>query len=274
MDASWFAPVMAYCERLDGGFWAEPLNAVSNGAFIAAAGAAVLRERRAHHRDPAALVLAALVAVVGIGSFLFHTLANRWSMLADVIPIGLFIYAYVLLAMRRFLGLPSFPAVAITLAFAGLNLGFAAMADRVLGQSSAALTNGSIDYVPAVLALLGVGGVLTRSTTPARRRAGLSLLGIAALFLLSLTFRTIDRSVCAVLASGTHFLWHLLNALVLYRLIVTALHFGDSEFLSGDLDLPAMRSMAGLGNRSRRARPRTMQATASGPPRPRTPWTL
>ncbi|GJE53574.1 MULTISPECIES: ceramidase domain-containing protein [Methylobacterium] len=229
MDASWFAPVMAYCERLDGGFWAEPLNAVSNGAFLAAAGVAVLRERRCEHRDPAALVLAALVALVGIGSFLFHTLANRWSMLADVIPIGLFIYAYLLLALRRLLGLPSLLAAAITLVFAAVNLGFGAIADSVLGQSSAALTNGSIDYVPAVLALLGVGGILAASGISARRSAGLSLLGVAALFLLSLTFRTIDRSVCAAHPGGTHFLWHLLNALVLYLLIATALRFGEAE---------------------------------------------
>ncbi len=229
MDTSWFAPVMAYCERLDGSFWAEPLNAVSNGAFLAAAGVAVLRERRAKHRDPAALALAALVAAVGVGSFLFHTLANRWSMLADVIPIGLFIYAYVLLAMRRFLGLPSFFAIAITLAFAAFNLGIGTIADAAIGQSSAALTNGSIDYVPAVLALLGVGGVLIGSKAPARRTAGLSLLGVAALFLLSLTFRTIDRGVCAAHASGTHFLWHLLNALVLYLLIAVAVGFGERE---------------------------------------------
>ncbi|GEP10658.1 ceramidase domain-containing protein [Methylobacterium gnaphalii] len=225
MDASWFAPVMAYCERLDGGFWAEPLNAVSNGAFLAAAGVAVLREQRGKQRDPAALVLAGLVTAVGIGSFLFHTLANRWSMLADVIPIGLFIYAYLLLALRRFLDLPGLAAITMTMAFAAFNLGFGTLADMALGQSSAALTNGSIDYVPAVLVLVIVGGTLAISSIPARRRAGLSLLGIALIFLLSLIFRTIDRSVCRELASGTHFLWHLLNATVLYLLIITALRF-------------------------------------------------
>lgn len=229
MEASWFAPVMAYCERLDTGFWAEPLNAVSNGAFLAAAGVAVLRERMNRHRDPAALVLAGLVAVVGIGSFLFHTLANRWSMMADVIPIGLFIYAYLLLALRRFLGLPASGAAAITLAFAAFNLTFGTLVDSVLGRSSAALSNGSIDYVPAVLALVVVGSLLALARAPARREAGLSLLGIAALFLLSLTFRTIDRSACVVHPGGTHFLWHLLNAVVLYGLIATALRFNETE---------------------------------------------
>ncbi|NJN40478.1 MAG: hypothetical protein HC807_06085 [Gammaproteobacteria bacterium] len=35
---------------------------------------------------------------------------------------------------------------------------------------------------------------------------------------MSLTFRTLDRDLCAAIPLGTHFLWHLLNAVVLYRL--------------------------------------------------------
>ena len=34
---TWTAPIDAYCERLDAGFWAEPLNAATNLAFILAA---------------------------------------------------------------------------------------------------------------------------------------------------------------------------------------------------------------------------------------------
>jgi hypothetical protein len=35
----------------------------------------------------------------------------------------------------------------------------------------------------------------------------------------SLIFRTIDRDICAQFPWGTHFLWHTLNAWVLYRLL-------------------------------------------------------
>src|SRR3978361_958141 len=72
---------------------------------------------------PAARALAALVLVVGLGSFLFHTLAVRWAMLADVIPIAVFINAYFFLAMRRFLGLWGAGALAATIAFAGFAAG-------------------------------------------------------------------------------------------------------------------------------------------------------
>ncbi|GJD94090.1 ceramidase domain-containing protein [Methylobacterium iners] len=229
MDETWFAPIRAYCERADAGFWAEPLNAVSNGAFLIAAAAAARQERRAEPRDPAALALALLVAIVGIGSFLFHTFAVRWSLLADVIPIAMFIYAYFFLAMRRFFGLGTAAALAVTLLFLAFNAGLEPALDALIGRSVNALSNGSIGYAPAALALLGVGAGLLLpqgcALGPARRRAGLALIAVAALFTVSLGFRTADAALCPRLPAGTHFLWHILNAAVLYALIRTALRY-------------------------------------------------
>ena len=37
MPSSAFTPLDLYCERLGPEFWAEPLNAISNGGFIVAA---------------------------------------------------------------------------------------------------------------------------------------------------------------------------------------------------------------------------------------------
>lgn len=227
MDESWFAPICAYCERSDAGFWSEPVNALSNAGFLIAAGAAAWRERTGPRRDPAALALAAIVAVVGLGSFLFHTLANRWSLLADVIPIAVFIYAFFFLAMWRFFGLPVLTALGATLLFAAFNLGLEPMLDALTGRSMVALTNGSILYLPAFLALVGVGAGLM-SGDEARRRVGFAMLGIAALFLLSLSFRTADLALCGRIPTGTHFLWHLLNAGVLFALIVTAMRVRPS----------------------------------------------
>jgi Ceramidase len=115
---NWFEPVRAYCERNGPEFWAEPANAVTNAAFLAAA---ALAARRASATDPVdrpCLGLAALIAVVGVGSFLFHTLAVSWSMLADVIPIALFIYAYLAVALRRFIRLAPIRIAAVTAGFA------------------------------------------------------------------------------------------------------------------------------------------------------------
>lgn len=228
MEGDWLAPICAYCERGDPGFWAEPVNALSSGAFLVAAALATARVRRARTGDAPALLLSALVAVVGVGSFLFHTLAVRWSLLADVIPIALFIYAYFLLAMRRYFDLGIGAALAATLAFAAFNLGLEPALDGLTGRSTDALTNGSLAYAPAILALAGVAaGLLTPRglLDPAKREAGLGLLGVAALFAVSLGFRTLDRAVCPVWPLGTHAVWHLLNAGVLYGLIAVAVRY-------------------------------------------------
>lgn len=201
MPDTWFAPICAYCERTDPSFWAEPLNALSNGAFLLAALAGGLAARRGG--DGPALALAILIGVVGIGSFLFHTFAVRWSLLADVIPIALFIHAYFFLALRRYLALGIGAAIAATLLFVVFNVGLEPALDAVTGSSADTLTNGSIGYMPAILALLGIaGGLLWPQEDCAqrctRRRNGFGLLRIAGLFAVSLTVRTLDARLCGI----------------------------------------------------------------------------
>jgi uncharacterized membrane protein YfcA len=99
----WSTPIDQYCERIDASFWSEPANALTNIAFLIAAAVAFASWRRAGGRDWPALALIAVVVVVGLGSFIFHTVATRGARLADIIPIAVFIYGYLLLALRRFL---------------------------------------------------------------------------------------------------------------------------------------------------------------------------
>ena len=222
MPSSWLTPIDNYCERLGPGFWAEPLNALSNAAFLLAAAYAFRLWRREGARDWPGLWLIAVTTIVGIGSFLFHTLANRWSLLADVLPIAVFIYSYFLLALRRYLGLGSMAALAATLVFAAFNMSFAHL---WLGLLPGVSLNGSVGYIPAALALLVVGGL---SRASGSGPAGAALLRAAGLFALSLLFRSIDESACASLSTGTHFLWHMLNGLVLGMLMRAAIIHGRS----------------------------------------------
>src|SRR3954468_22696401 len=152
----WFEPVRAYCERSGPGFWDEPANALSNGAFLLAAAAASYRARAAEPPDRAGLGLAGLIAVVGIGSLLFPPFAVYLAVLADVIPIALFIYAYLALALHRYLRLGLTRVAAATAGFALLGFALTPMLDGLTGAKMSSLTNGSIDYVPALLALFGV----------------------------------------------------------------------------------------------------------------------
>ena len=89
--------------------------------------------------------------------------------------------------------------------------------------------NGSVGYLPALGALVSFAALLwiwPQSQPKERlrsRRVARGLGGAALVFVASLCFRTIDRDVCDTLPLGTHFLWHLLNAGVLWLLLRTAL---------------------------------------------------
>jgi hypothetical protein len=241
MPSYWFQPIDLYCERTDPGFWSEPLNALSNASFILAAGVAFLLWRRAGGRDVAGLWLIAAVAIVGTGSFLFHTFATRWSMLADVIPIAVFVYSYVVFALRRYLGL-GWPAVlAATGAFALLDFNFARLWTALFGDVT---LNGSIRYLPAAMALIIVGALcaIGGDRTERSRIATRALFGAMAVFGVSLTFRSIDQEVCGSIPTGTHVLWHLLNGLVLFILIAAAIRVGPWERRDGDLRAAESRS--------------------------------
>ncbi len=156
------------------------------------------------------LALIGVVAAVGIGSFTFHTVATRGAVLADVVPIAVFIYGYLLLALRRFLRLPCLAAGAIVVAYAAAAQGISALAPpRFL--------NGSVGYLPALAALIAVAAV-------AREKAVQRGLAVAALlFAISLALRTADIALCPAFPLGTHFAWHILNAVVLYVLLHTAM---------------------------------------------------
>jgi hypothetical protein len=229
MDHSWFTPVDSYCERTDAGFWSEPLNAVSNGAFLLAALAALVQWRKAGARDRAALWLILVATAVGIGSFLFHTFANRWSLLADVLPIAVFIYSYFLIAMRRYLGLGAVAAVLVTAGFIAFNSRFEPMWFSVLPGVT---LNGSVGYLPAAGAMAATGALcLLRARwldSSTLAHASRSVLLAAGVFVLSLIFRSIDHAVCTAVPVGTHAIWHGLNALVLFILMRAAIRF-DAE---------------------------------------------
>lgn len=232
---SWSDQVFRYCERgSDPSFWAEPLNAVTNGAFIIAAAAAAISFTRQSRPEPApgVAILIGIVFVIGVGSFLFHTYATRWAAQADVIPIGIFMLAYMGYALRVFLKLGwLWTALGLVLFIGALQL--AGDIECRPGLITTSVTahgpclNGTAGYVPAFLAMLGIGAVLRVKGHPA---SGYLLLA-GFVFLTSMLFRTVDLELCALtrLAGapiGTHFLWHLLNATTLYLLLMAAVRHG------------------------------------------------
>ena len=180
----WHRRIDGYCERTGPEFWAEPVNAATNAAFL----------------------VAALVALA------------LWAALADTGPISFFILSYFAIAMNRFAGQGRGRAIMLTLGFL-LAMGLVSWALRV---TVGAYMGGSQSYVPAALALLGVGLWLRGRNHP----AGRWLLAAAGVFAVSLTFRTLDQPICDDWPTGTHFAWHLLNAVVLGTLTIAVIRHG------------------------------------------------
>ena len=222
----WSASIDIYCERMSAEFWAEPVNALTNAAFVLAAiwGAVTARRRGVTHW--VAWLLIVLAALIGVGSFLFHTHATVWAALTDVMPIWTFVAVFVLAAMRYLIGMsPARVALVSGLVIvAGTLVGWLlAMGEGAAPAAGPDPLNGSGQYAPALLALV-VFAVLTRW------RGHPSANWIAAatgVFVLSLTFRTLDRDICAAIPLGTHFLWHLLNGLVIGLLLQMFLRTAD-----------------------------------------------
>ena len=212
-----------YCERIGDHLWDEPWNAVTNAAFLLAALAAFLLWRRAGGRDRPALVLIGLVFAIGIGSFLFHTMPQPWTLAADVVPIQLFAFSYFGLALARFVGLGWVATGLGTVAFVAFALSLSGLLAPALPQE----LRGSAGYGAFLLGLVGVAGVLWRRPGQTETARLIALAGFV--FALSLTFRTLDRPLCDVIPLGTHWLWHLLNATVLYLLLRAAILQGPVQ---------------------------------------------
>lgn len=210
--------IHGYCERLGPAFWAEPLNAATNAAFIVAALVGLVLALRSGRLDGPVVWLVAVTFAVGTGSFLFHTFATVWAAMADTTPIMVFILSYFAIAIKRFAGFGWGRSLLLMLAFLAGMLALSA----VLRVTVAPYIGGSTSYMPALLAVLGVGIWLAARAHP----AGRWLVAAAAIFAVSLTFRTLDRPLCADWPLGTHFLWHLLNGVVLGTLLVALVRHG------------------------------------------------
>jgi Ceramidase len=227
--------VFLCCERgTDTALLAEPINAASNAAFLLAGwvGLQLVLWRPPEERNADLFLLPVLVLFIGFGSLAFHLYADRGTALADVVPIAVFMLVYLGFALNRFLRVPpGFSVLAV--------IGFMAMmaltsqvqctggAVGFLGEAADGAKpclNGSVFYLPALIALIVVGLLLRER----EHKAAPWLLWAAAIFAVSLTLRSLDLALCdKVLIDGrkvgTHFAWHTLNALALFLLLRASL---------------------------------------------------
>jgi Ceramidase len=193
----------AYCERTAPGLLNEPLNAITNSSFLIAALAAWYLAKPLGRLSTGIQILIWLAASVGIGSLLWHTVPNGWTLLLDIIPILIFLIWFFWLYMRSVAGMPIPLVLAAIAAF---------LVASILAQRGANLLHGALYYTPALVLLFVLGVFHARERATAR----FTLLASAGVYALALFFRTIDLEVCSSFPIGTHFLWHSLNGLAAY----------------------------------------------------------
>tara|TARA_Y100000996_G_scaffold39837_1_gene27679 strand:- start:812 stop:1468 length:657 start_codon:yes stop_codon:yes gene_type:complete len=203
MDLS--KPIDIYCERLDIGIWAEPINAVTNIAFILAAIIMWLRCKNLVEGK----ILSFLLFSIGCGSFLFHTYAQTWAALLDVTAILIFILTYIFVANRRFL------AWSKMVSLIGVILFFPYQLLLVSILSNIQFFGSSVQYIPVAILIFIYSGLLRKSEPNLSRGLFIG----AAILCLSIISRTVDEPLCSILSVGTHFVWHILNAIMLSWMI-------------------------------------------------------
>jgi hypothetical protein len=206
----------SYCERAGNtALLAEPLNAITNLFFIAAAllaARALISKPRQGGGQQSNLDLWLLIFslfAIGIGSGAWHLVPNQTTLLMDVIPITLFINIYIIASLRRLFNQAWRKVFGWWLVYTIVGI----VAQMKLPPD---LLNGTIMYIPTYATLVVMTFALAR-----RDRAAAKVFAImTTVWSLSLIFRTIDYGICSQLALGTHFLWHTLNAVVLWRLLM------------------------------------------------------
>ncbi|MCY3879319.1 MAG: ceramidase domain-containing protein [Rhodobacteraceae bacterium] len=216
-----------YCERLEPGLWAEPLNALTNAAFIIAAIVMFIRPGVRNHA--VTMILCFWLFAIGVGSGLFHTFATGLTALADVLSIALFVLTYLYASNRYYWGLKLLPAAGLTVLF----FPYAALMGFILDRTMPWL-GGSAAYCPIII-LIFAYAFLLRNRLP---RVARDLAIGAAILSVSLAFRWLDEPICDAFPYGTHYVWHVLNAVMLAWMI-RALEAHLAENPGGDEEVRA-----------------------------------
>lgn len=192
-----------YCERTSPELLSEPINLITNLAFIIAGLFLYRLTYKQDHLSLSTHLQLIMIIVIGVGSGLFHSFATRWAMFMDVIPILLYQIIYLFSYSRNIIRLNWGYTTGLFVLYILITYGF--------GQLPRELLNGSLSYAPALIFSFGFG-VYHKLL---RQKFEWGLLVASVIFIISLSFRVIDEQICDVFPLGTHFMWHSLNAVVL-----------------------------------------------------------
>ena len=210
-DTQKFEPYDFYCERAyDSSFWAEPINLTTNLAFIIA-GILIIKNlvsgQQFNFKKLDIIFLSLVLISIGLGSGAYHSMPNKTTLLMDAIPIAIFIHFYIPCFYSRVMGLQIWQSIIILFLFIGFSY-------FITTSFPPDALNGSVGYIPAYFMLI----VMYLLMLIFKKQYAKYLLGAIIIWTLSIAARTFDVKACEItFNAGTHFIWHMLNAVVLYR---------------------------------------------------------
>ena len=197
-------PIQLYCGRTGPGLLAEPLNVAASFIYL---WLAVVLWRRSQQlwllRQ-----MAVLMALLCVAAVWLHILPSDAALAANLIVILGLVLVYFHAVNRDLVGLS--PGVSV--AAAAMILPFLAASLPLVALLPGA--GGSAAYAVLPILLLGYAAVL-RQTCP---RTARGLLVAALILAVAIGFRTVDMPLCGVWPYGTHFLWILGIAALVWQL--------------------------------------------------------
>lgn len=192
-----------YCERTESSFLSEPINFFSNAAFLISAYFAYQLLKKYKIKERSYYILVLLLTLIGVGSALWHSFRDPYALLLDALPIFAFFLLFLYLLFRKLIGNGKKAFVLLIIFFL-----FQVVVSYLLPN----FLNGSVRHLVNGVVFGMLAFILYRENKPIRKDMIIAL----SLYSLAIVFRSVDNSICSLLPIGTHFLWHIFNAIAAF----------------------------------------------------------
>jgi len=206
-----------YCENLSNLFIInEPVNTLTNLSFFIASIYLFKKYKKEKTKKIDVIILIFLLFLIGFGSTIWHLTQSLVGELLDMVPILLFLIVYIYSFLKRIVKLKIYYIVIfiICFIFATFNL------PKLFNEDPIKTSSG---YLPALITLF----MFTVYVYFNNKKTFKYFFSSSIIFLSSIILRSLDFVFCNTLIIGTHFLWHILNSILLYLLILVLLKYKE-----------------------------------------------